>query len=193
MARSRFVPVALLAAGLAMAAPGPAPGEAAGARERLADLLASERMERVEFSAASYDRAMALIYTAVDTYLAEAVPRLGGVETAEAYGVEVFEALDAHRIRYADEDGYDLTGERRIVVSTESEAEALGELAAEVASMLHDAHAGRGVAVQAAARRIFEGMLPVEGNGQPLVEQYLVRLRTLSGPDRRELLRWALE
>jgi len=163
------------------------------AREQLADLLASEDFGKVEVAAASFDRAMALIYTAVEGYLDRAVPALGGVDTAREYGVEVLRGLDDHRIHYADEDGYDLAGERRLLIANEEDAAALGELLARVAGLIHDAHAGRGVDIRSAARRIFEGMLPVQGTGQSLVSQYLVRLRTLTAADRRELMRYALE
>ncbi len=163
------------------------------AREQLADLLASEEFDKVEVAAASFDRAMDLIYTAVDAYLERAVPELGGIGAAREYGVEVLRGLDDHRIHYADEDGYDLAGERRLLISNEQEAAELGELLARVAGLIHDAHAGRGVEIRTAARRIFEGMLPVQGTGQPLVSQYLVRLRTLTRSDRRELMRYAVE
>jgi len=163
------------------------------AREQLADLLASEDFDKVEVAASSFDRAMELIYRAVETYLDRAVPALGSIETAREYGVEVLGGLQDHTIHYADDDGYDLAGERRLLISSESDAADLGELLARTAIMIHAAHPGHGVEIRTAARRIFDGMLPVQGTGQPLVSQYLVRLRTLTRSGQRELMRYALE
>lgn len=163
------------------------------AREQMADMLASEDFNKVDFAASSFDRAMELIYTAVDTYLDRAVPALGGVETARKFGIHILQGLNDHKIHWADEDGYDLAGKRYLLVSDEADAGNLGELLARVAILIHSANGGVGVDIRRAAKKIFEGMLPVEGSGQPLVTQYLVRLRSLSGSDRKALLDFALE
>ncbi|HHQ49101.1 MAG TPA: hypothetical protein ENK19_09515 [Acidobacteria bacterium] len=181
--------------GVAGAATDEVPHDAAyrRAREQMADLLASEKFDKVEIATASFDKAMALIYTAVDGYLARAIPALGGVETARKFGVAILEGLNDHTIHYADEGGYDLVGNRRLLISNQEDAEDLGELLAEVATLIRSAHGGVGVDVRRAARKIFEGMLPVAGTGQPLVRQYLTRLRTMSKAERRALLEYALE
>ncbi len=173
----------------------PVPRDAAytKTREQLADVMASEKFDKVEFAASSYDRAMDLIYRAVETYLDRAIPALGGVETAREYGLEVLGGLEDHTIHYSNDDGYDLVGDRCLLISSETDATALGEVLARVAVLIHDGHPGHGVEIRTAARKIFEGMLPVQGNGQPLVSQYLVRLRTLTKHDRAEMMRYALE
>jgi hypothetical protein len=186
--------VTMMAALTGIAAASGVPHDAARqAREQMADLMASEDFTKVEFAAASFDDAMKLIYTAADTYLDRAVPALDGVETARKLGVKVLQGLNDHTIRYADENGYDLAGKRRLLISTQEDAEELGELLARVAIMIHSVHGGVGIDVRRAARRIFEGMLPVHGSGQPLVKQYLVRLRMLSKADRKALLEYAVE
>jgi len=76
------------------------------AKEQMADLLASEEFDKVEVSAASFDRAMDFIYMAVETYLDQAVPGLGDVETAREFGVDVLQGLNDHKIRYAGDSGY---------------------------------------------------------------------------------------
>ncbi len=163
------------------------------AREQMADLLASEDFERVDISAASFDRAMVLIYTAVDNYLDQAVPGLGDVESAREFGVDVLQGLNDHKIRYVGDSGYALAGKRRVLISGEEDATDLGELLAKVALLIHEGHGKPGIDARKAARRIFEGMLPVEGTGQSLVSQYLVRLRMMSKADRKELLKYALK
>jgi hypothetical protein len=163
------------------------------AREQMADLLASEEFEKVEIAAASFDRAMVRIYEAVETYLDQVIPALGDVEITREFGVDVLQGLNEHRIRYSGEDGYDLAGKRRILIANDKDAHDLGELLAEVALLIHSGHGSPGIDVRMAARRIFEGMLPVDGTQQPLVSQYLVRLKMLSKSDRKELLKYALE
>ncbi len=165
----------------------------AKAREQLADLLASEEFTKVEVAASSFDRAMEWIYAAVETYLDAAVPELGSVDTAREYGVEILRGLNDHTIRYADEDGYQLAGDRRLLVSNEEEARQLGELLARVAELIHAHHAGHGINIRSTARKIFEAMLPVQGTGQSLVTQYLVHLRTMTREERRALMKYALE
>ena len=162
------------------------------ARERLADMLASEDFEKVDVSAASFDRAMDLIYTAVDAYLDGSVPLLGDAETAGEFGSDVLQGLNDHTMYYADENGYDIVGRRRLLISSEKDARDLGEVLAMVVRLLDGAHVRPGATARSAARKIFEGMLPVEGTSQTIVNQYLVRLRMLSKADRKELLEYAL-
>ena len=111
----------------------------------------------------------------------------------EEYGVEILRGLNDHTIRYADEDGYQLVGDRRLLISNEEQAKELGELLARVAEMIHSYHAGRGVNIRSAAKRIFEAMLPVQGTGQSLVTQYLVHLRVMTPEEQRALMKYALE
>jgi len=163
------------------------------AREQMADVLASEKFEKVEVAAASFDRAMVLIYTAVERYLDEAIPALGNVDTARTYGVAVLRGLNDARIRWAGEDGYNLAGKRRLLVSNEDDATTLGDVLARVAILIHDGRPDPGADLRRAARKIFESLLPVEGTGQPIVDQYLVQLRMMSKADRKRLLEFALE
>jgi len=163
------------------------------AREQLADLLASEDIEKIDISAATYDRAMNLIYMAVETYLDRSIPELGDARTALDLGKNVLKGLNEHKVHYKGDNGYDLVGDRNILIAQEDDARDLGELLARVAGMIHEAHGLPGLQAERAARRIFEGMLPVEGTGQSLVEQYLVSIRMLSKADRKMLLKYALE
>lgn len=194
---STIITVAVLLAAQWTAAAGQSavPHDAAfeQAKEQLADLVASEDFTKVEVAAASFDRAMDWVYMAAETYLETAIPKLGSVESAREYGVEILRGLNDHAIRYADEDGYQLVGERRLLISNEEEAKELGELLARVAVMIHSHHAGRGVNIRSAAKRIFEAMLPVQGTGQSLVTQYLVHLRMMTPEEQRALMKYALE
>ena len=163
------------------------------AREQMADLLASEEFEKVDVAASSYDRAMTMIYIAVDTYLDQVVPTIDDVELVREFGIDVLKGLNEHRIHYAGDDGYNLAGKRRLLISNDTDAEDLGEVLARVTLLIHGGHGKPGFQAQRAADRIFEGMLPVEGTGQPLVKQYLVRLRMLSKADQKQLVKSALE
>ncbi len=158
-------------------------------REQLADILAGEDFDKVEFSAATFDRAMEWIYTTVDTFLEGAVPLLGSAADAGEYGKEILAGLEDHTVHWADDNGLDLVGKRRLVVGSGEEARELGEVLLRTAELIHEAQVGRGVAIRSAARKVFETMLPVQGNGQSLVTQYVVRLRTLTRPERKELVR----
>ena len=163
------------------------------AKEQMADLLASEEFEKVDVAASSYDRAMTMIYIAVDTYLDQVVPTIDDVELVREFGIDVLKGLNEHRIHYAGDDGYTLAGKRRLLISNDTDAEDWGEVLARVTLLIHGGHGKPGFQAQRAADRIFEGMLPVEGTGQPLVKQYLVRLRMLSKADQKQLVKSALE
>ena len=162
------------------------------AKEHLADLLASEEVTKVEVASSSFDEAMQLIYATVDTYLSRAVGSLGA-ETAEEYGVEIIRGLEDHDVRYADQDGLELVGEQRVLISNEKQARELGELLARVADLIREGHGGRGVNIRSAARKIFEGMLPTRGTGESLATQYLVRLRLMTDAERQALVKYATE
>lgn len=159
------------------------------AREQMADLLASEDCQKIEVSASSFDRAMDWVYRAVDTYLEKAAPGLGGSERAGEYGVELLRGLNEHRVRYAEEDGHDLVGDRNLLVSSEEDAVDLGELLARVAEIVDEAHVGRGVNIQSAAKKVFESLAPTAGANQGLITQYLVELRAMSREERESLTR----
>jgi hypothetical protein len=124
-----------------------------GAREQMADLLASEEFEKVDVSAASFDRAMDFIYMAVETYLDQAVPGLGDVESAREFGVDVLVGLNDHKIRFAGDDGVSLSGKRRLLISGEQDAKDLGELLARVAMLIDGGHGRPGINARLAAQR----------------------------------------
>lgn len=163
------------------------------AREQMADLLASEDFERVDISAASFERAMDLIYIAVDKYLELAIPALGDAEAAREFGVDVLQGLNEHKIHYAGDDGYNLVGDRRLLISGEQDALDLGDVVARVAILIEGAHGMPGINVRPAARKIFGGMMPAEGTGQAMITQYLVKLRMLSKADTKLLLDFAMK
>ncbi len=162
------------------------------AREHLADLLASEEITKVEVASSSFDDAMQLIYATVDTYLGRAVASLG-VKAAEEYGVEVIRGLEDHDVHYADQDGLQLVGEQRVLISNEEQARQLGELLARVADLIHEGHGGRGVNIRSAARKIFGAMLPTMGTGQSLATQYLNHLRLMTEAEKKALIKYATE
>ena len=142
------------------------------AKEQMADMLASEDFEKVDISAASFDRAMDLIYIAVEKYLDYAVPVLGDAETAREFGVDVLQGLNEHKIHYAGDDGYNLVGDRRLLIAGEQDALDLGEVVARVAILIEGARGMPGINVRPAARKIFQGMVPAEGTGQSMISQY---------------------
>ncbi|GEM_PF-3461703 len=184
--------VVMMVAGMAGAGQ-PAPRETGtvtreAVRERLADILAGEDYDRVEFAVSTFDQAMEWIYLAVDTYLDSAIPKLGGPGPAGEYGAEILGGLEDHKVRWADDNGLDLVGERTLLVSSPEEARQLGELLLRTALLIREAGVGHGVAIRSAARKVFETMLPVEGTGQSLVTQYVVRLRMMTESDRKALL-----
>lgn len=163
------------------------------AKEQMADMLASEDFEKVDISAASFDRAMELIYLAVEKYLELAIPALGDAETAREFGVDVLLGLNEHKIHYAGDDGVNLVGDRRLLISGDQDALDLGEVVARVAILIHDGHGKPGIDVRLAAQRIFGGMVPVEGTGQSMISQYLVKLRMMSKSDTKLLVDFALK
>lgn len=163
------------------------------AKEQFADILASEDFEKVDVSAASFNRAMDLIYIAAEKYLDMAIPGLGDAETAREFGVDVLQGLNEHKIHYAGDDGANLVGSRRLLIATEQDALDLGEVVARVAILINSRHAKPGINVSPAARRIFGGMLPVEGTGQSMITQYLVKLKMLSKSDTKLLLDFAMK
>ncbi len=187
--------IVVAAMGVVAAEPQEVPHDAAyeKAKEQMADLLASEEFERVDISAASFDRAMTLIYMAVETYLDQAIPGLGDVDYAREFGVDVLIGLNDHKIRYAGDDGVGLAGKRRILISGEQDAKDLGELLARVALLIDGGHGRPGIDARLAAQRIFQGMLPVQGNEQSLVSQYVVTLRMLTKADSKALVDFALK
>ncbi len=160
------------------------------AREQIADLLASESLENVDFRAVTFDEAMNLIYTTTDSYLEGAIEPLGGIELAREYGAEVVAGLEDHKVRYKNDDGIDLVGDRVFAVKTVDEARQLGELLRRVAEIVHQARPGHGVSIRRAAEKVFETLLPSAGTGQSLVTQYVVRLRTMTAADRKQLIEY---
>lgn len=163
------------------------------AKEQMADLLASEDCGKIEVSASSFDTAMGWIYQAVGAYLDMAATDLGGPKAAGEYGVEVLRGLNEHKVRYADQDGYDIVGDRDILIASEQDALDLGELLARVAVIVHKAHVGRGVNIQSAAKKVFESMAATAGANQGLISQYLTQMKVMSDEEEQHLIQYLQE
>ncbi len=159
------------------------------ARERLADTLASESVEQVEIEATTFDEAMNLIYRVTDTYLAGAESRFSDPATAAEYGVRIVEGLDKHTVTPTVKT---LVGGEHLVVASEDDAQALGQLLFETATIIRRIDEGGTVhlSVRDTAARIFNGFLYDSEIGIPLVHQYLAQAQELAGKPLGDLVRY---
>lgn len=160
------------------------------ARERLADTLASESVEQVEIKATTFDEAMSLIYRVTDTYLDGAGARFSDPATAAEYGVRVVEGLDKHKVTPTVKS---LVGGEHLVVVTQDDARALGQLLLETATIIRRIDQGGTVrlSIRDTAARIFGSFLYDSEVGIPLVQQYLEQARELAGKPLDDLVRYA--
>ncbi len=156
------------------------------ARERLADLLASDSIDRIDVVATTFNTAMSRIYTTADLVLQSLETVFDDTATAYDVVAAVVVALDDHEVRTSAI----ISGEPVFMILDEEDATTLAEVIATV-SRLVAAH-GVTSAPRATAERIFR--LLVVDTELPLapLEQYrsqLHELMELSHDSQAELLR----
>jgi len=170
-------------AGAEQADDDPAP---AAVRERLADLFASDDVERINFLATTFDEAMTRIYLAVDELLATAGERFDTPGEAAAVAAEVIESFDSHRPR-----GLAMTflEDDELVVDGPEEATTLGSLLGTATALVGE-HTGPGATperIRASATALFRAVVLEPDGGLSYLEQYrahVERVAELSRSDR---------
>lgn len=155
-------------------------------RERLADLLASDAIERIDVVATTFSAAMDRIYTAVDRIFAGLETELNDPTRLREVTAEVIVALDDHQVRTSTL----MTGEPVFMILDDDDAETLATVVT-TATRLVLAHDGRS-APRATAERVFRLIVIDTEAPIPPLEQYRNRLHELvqmSPESRAELLR----
>lgn len=143
----------------------------ATARERLADLFASDDVERVNFLATTFDEAMARIYVAVDELLATAGERFDAPDEAAEVAAEVIEAFDSHQPRGLATTF--LEGDE-LVVDGPEDAATLGSLLGTATALVRD-HTGPDATpdrVRASATALFRSVVLEPDGGMSYLGQY---------------------
>lgn len=151
----------------------------AHAREQVADLLASDAIERIDVVAMTFDDAMELIYTTVDGILARAMDRFEDPVGAAAFASDVVEAFDSHEPR-----GLSMTflEDAEIEITDSDKAESLGALLG-AATVLVRQHVGADASperVRAAATGLFRSVVLEPDGGMSYLDQYLTHVETVA-------------
>ena len=142
-------------------------------RERLADLLASDAIDRIDVVATRFDDAMDRIYTAVDGILAQLEPVLDSPAAAREIATDVILALDDHEVRTSTV----IAGTPVFVIIDDADAQLLANVVATATRLVIAHH--NGPAPRATAERLFRLIVVETEEPIPPLEQYKNRLLEL--------------
>jgi hypothetical protein len=140
------------------------------AQDTLADLLASEQIDRIDFEAETYHQAMAHIQVVVDTILARNTEGSQEITVFADQAGQVIKALDSHKPR-----GLILTIGKdvdRIPVLDPGEARMLGELVGKTVSLIREQYGKHQVSYYEMSARLFRSVILDVEEG-PFLAQYL--------------------
>lgn len=144
----------------------------AAAREQLADLMASDQLDRVDFQAETFDQAMDLVYRAVDTVLERCRQDLRDpAETARVAG-DVLEAFNGHTPRGL---ATTLMDSKEFPITNLDDATVLGDLVG-IATVLVREFVGPDASperLQQAATNLFTSVVIEPDGGISYLRQYL--------------------
>jgi hypothetical protein len=147
------------------------------ARDTLADLLASEQIERIDFEAETYDQAMDHIHAAVDTILELNLADSRDIPVLVENASEVIGALNSHKPR-----GLMMTFGKdvdRLPVRSPGEARMLGELVGKTVLLIRERFGEQGVSYGDEATKLFRSAVLDVEEGSFLV-QYLEAIRHIA-------------
>jgi hypothetical protein len=167
---SRSAPALILTLFLAIVAGAESPD-----RERIIDMFASDAIERIDFTATSFDEALGRIELVTDRILDQTAPLGLAPGDQVTLCAAVIEALDDFRPRV---DGYTF-GELTLVILNDGDAEVLADLVAATATVIHEG--GRIATAQSAAESLYRGIVIDTEEGIPPLEQLLEHVRAVNG------------
>jgi hypothetical protein len=142
------------------------------AREQLADLMASDRLDRVDFRAETFDQAMDLVYRAVDTALERCRQDLRDPSDAARVAGDVLEAFNGHTSRGL---ATTLMDSKEFPIANLDDATALGDMVG-MATVLVREFAGPDASperIQKAATNLFTSVAIEPDGGLSYLRQYL--------------------
>jgi len=157
---------------------------ASDTEERLVDLLASDQIHRIDFQADTYEGAMTLIETSVETMLSESATTLGPPEKSAEILQQVIEALDAFKPRSAGWSPGDLD----LAVMSDADARRLGSLIVNASSLVFEEGAGPASA-RSSADALFRSVVLDMEEGTSFLEQLDEHVRSVQAmpPDKRQI------
>lgn len=147
------------------------------ARETLATLLASDRIDRIDFEAETFDQAMDHIHATVDRILELNLVGSQDITVLVDHASQVIEALDSHNPR-----GLTLTfgkNVKTIPIRNPGEARLLGELVASTVSLIRDHSGEKNVSYGDIATKLFRSVILDVEEG-PFVVQYLEGIQRIA-------------
>jgi hypothetical protein len=142
------------------------------AREQLADLMASDQLDRIDFRAETFDGAMDLVYRAADAALERCRQDLRDpAETARVAGV-VLDVFNSHTSRGL---ATTLMDSKEFPITNPDDATALGDMVG-IATLLVREYAGPDASperIQTAATNLFTTVVIDPDGGLSYLRQYL--------------------
>jgi hypothetical protein len=174
---SRTVLIPVLLAALALSG-GPAEAAKRGsdsrekdiaeARLTLVDLLASERIERIDFEAETYEEAMNLLHAAADAILLENLGDFQETRVLVDRASQVIEGFNVHKPR-----GMLLTfgkNPERVAVRDPREARILGEMLGRAVTLIREEYGVQGVSYRDKSIKLFRSVILNVEEGSLLVQ-----------------------
>lgn len=151
-----------------------APADAASvetARERLADLLFSDSINRIDFQATTFEAGKSLINSSADTILEMGVPILGDADDTASRGREVITALNSSHAKGM----YSTFGpdKQTIFVRDQRQARMFGEIVGKTIAIIFDQVGSGTISYQEKAGKLFKRVRVDPDEEMPMLDLYL--------------------
>jgi hypothetical protein len=145
------------------------------ATEKLSDLLFSEKIDRIDYQATTYEEGIAMIETTISDILDRGIPILGSPDTVAARGVEIIEALNASEARglYATFQ----KDKQTLFVRNRADARAVGEIVGTTMSIIHDHYGTEEMSYRLNADNLLRRVRRDEQESTTLLELYRDHVR----------------
>jgi len=147
------------------------------ARESLVDLLVSERIDRIDFQAETYDQGMGNIDTVIDTIFDLNLADTRNVTVLADHAGQVIEALNTHKLR-----GMGMAfgkNVKSIPIRNIGEARMLGEVVGNTLSLIRGQFGEDKVSYRDKATKLFRRIFLDTEEG-PLLNQYRDGIQTIA-------------
>lgn len=164
---------------------------AMAAREKIGNVLASDRIDQILYEVESHEEANELLFATADALIGDG-PVLG--EEGDEHVARIMAVIEALNDVEINLDQRLIYGEDRMTIRNLEQAEAFATMINDVLAIIDRGASGavRPVSYEESAEKVFHEILAEVGTGVPVVLQYARRVRDVANKPDRHLTKYVV-